>query len=71
MCAYSYVFVTTYLKVTEQNIAFIAPEGGCFQSQNGSIPLLWLEVLVLLFFLCRVKAEVSCLSSFCDMLCKS
>lgn len=52
MCAYSYVFVTTYLKVTEQNIAFIAPEGGCFQSQNGSMPLLWLEVLVLLFFLC-------------------
>lgn len=56
--------MTIYLKVTGQNIAFIAPQGGCFQCQNGCMPVLWLEVPVLLFFLCRVKAEVSCLSSF-------
>lgn len=30
MYGYSYIFVTMYLKVTDQNIAFIAPESGWF-----------------------------------------
>ena len=30
MYGYNYISVTIYLKVTEQNIAFIAPERGCF-----------------------------------------
>lgn len=30
MYGYRYIFVTIYLKVTEQNVAFIAPESGWF-----------------------------------------